>query len=91
MLATMRAVFKAAFTGRDNETTDIARVLWALSMLVMLGLQVVNFRGFDIHAFATSASLLLASGGAAVAIKAHTEPPSTGGSRAISTPKPDGR
>lgn len=69
---------RTAITGKDNTSTDIGRVLFGASVVVVLGLEifVVAVRGtaFDVVSFAGAVSALLVSGGAGIAIKGHTEP-----------------
>ena len=65
------------FTGRDNATLDLGRVLWALTCVCGLGLSawhVIHGRGFDMVAFGTMGAALLAGGGIGIGAKAHTEP-----------------
>ena len=75
----MRDLFRTAFTGQDNVSIDIGRVLWAGTMaaLGLLQAHAVAFlhQPFDPVAFSTGAGALLAAGGAALRVKAPTEPP----------------
>lgn len=65
------------FTGRDNTTWDLGRVLWAkmaLSYVALSAWQVTHGGAFEPVAWGTGAAALLAAGGAAIGLKAHTEP-----------------
>lgn len=68
----------SAFTGKDNVSADIGRMIWAfmaLFMCFMVGFSVI-FRGqlFDAIAFAGASAAMLTAGGAALAFKKTTEP-----------------
>ena len=69
---------KNLFTGGDNSTFDIGRVLWALACLVFMVLAVyaVMWKGqpWAPQDYGTGLGLVLAAGGAAIGFKAHTEP-----------------
>lgn len=65
------------FTGKDNLTWDLGRVLWAKMALAYVGLSgwhVIHATAFDPVAWGTGAAAVLAAGGAAIGLKAHTEP-----------------
>ena len=65
------------FTGKDNKTIDVGRVLWASSVLSFLGMGfygIYKGQAMDYIAFGTGAAALLAAGGAALGMKAKTEP-----------------
>ena len=66
----MRVFLKNIFTTLDNNTFDIARVLWALSIMVAMSLSiyvvVVRNAPWAIIEFGTGIAALLAAGGAAV-------------------------
>lgn len=66
------------FTGVDNHTFDIARVLWAVSCLTFLILAivhvVVNKAPFDAQNFGLGAGGVLAGGGIGVGTKSNSEP-----------------
>jgi hypothetical protein len=70
--------FRLALTGPDNQTWDIARVLWALGVFSYLGMAVWSVVGLhnppDLMAFGGGFGVVLAAGGAGVAVKSHTEP-----------------
>ena len=65
------------FTGKDNKTLDIGRVHWFAMTAGYLGLSgwhVYSTGAFDAVPWATGAAAVLASGGAALGLKANTEP-----------------
>ena len=65
------------FTGRDNQTLDIGRVLWAVGCLVFFVLSIHStFKGqpFDAVAWGSGFAAVLAGGGAALGFKSYTEP-----------------
>ena len=66
------------FTSKDGRSFDIARVLWALSIIWFLGLAtysvVVNKALFDALAYGTGGAALLAGGGIGVGAKRKDEP-----------------
>jgi hypothetical protein len=67
------------FTGADNQTLDLGRILWFKMSLAYIGLTafhiIAHHAAFDPVAFGSGAAAVLAGGGAGVAIKANTEPP----------------
>lgn len=70
-------LFKHSFTGRDNETFDIGRLLWALSVLAYIGIciyAVYKGQQFAAAEFGGGLSAQLAGGGFGVAVKGKTEP-----------------
>jgi hypothetical protein len=75
------AGLKQMFTGKDNKTLDLGRVLWAMSVVSFLA---IGFYGIykgnpmDYLGFGTALAALLAGGGAAIGLKAKTEPGSEG-------------
>jgi hypothetical protein len=69
--------FKHIITGIDNQTVDVARVLWIIGALSFLGLSAFDiYRSghFDMANFALAYTGLLTGGAAGVRIKAITEP-----------------
>lgn len=73
----MKKIITDWFTGIDGKTYDIGRFLWFASVLVFLGCAVYALsrgQNWDAVAFGTGLGLVLAAGGAAVAIKSNTEP-----------------
>jgi hypothetical protein len=75
------AGLKQMFTGKDNKTLDLGRVLWAKAVIAFLA---IGFYGIyegnpmDYLAFGTGLAAVLAAGGAAIGLKAKTEPGSEG-------------
>ncbi len=70
-------MMKQLFTGKDNETLDIGRVLWALSVVSFIGFAFLGLyleKPTDYIAYGTGLSALLAAGGAALNLKKDTEP-----------------
>ena len=68
---------KQLITGIDNQTVDVARVLWVVGVIAFLGLtgfQVYKTGAFDMVNYSMAYSGLLAGGAAGVKIKASTEP-----------------
>jgi hypothetical protein len=64
-------------TGADNETADIGRVLWALSFLIGMGIELAAFytgRAFDLQSYGIGVGALMAGSGGALMLKAKTEP-----------------
>jgi len=71
-------VIKQAFSGADNDTWDIGRILWAIGTLVFLGISwdayVHRGQAFAPQDFGIGLGSLLSGGGAALWLKAKTEP-----------------
>lgn len=79
----MFQAFKHMFTGVDNMTWDIGRILWAkLSVVYCLitGYQAYAHGAFDPQSWAIGASAILAGGGGSLALKSKTEPRDVGSS-----------
>lgn len=74
----IKKFFMDSFTGEDNQTFDLGRLLWAVGVLALLGLTVysVVFKGavFSATEFGLAFAGLLMAGGGALAFKRHTEP-----------------
>ena len=74
----MKSILIHLFTGQDNTTFDIGRVLWALSVVVFLVLAIfaVVYKGqsWNPQDYGTGLGLVLAAGGAALGFKASAEP-----------------
>lgn len=77
------------FTGKDNVTPDLGRVLWALGVVAGLVLfayaVVVRGQPFDWPSFGVGLGAALAAGGATLWLKRSTEPETAQGPA-----KPDG-
>lgn len=65
------------FTGKDNLTPDIGRILWALGVvayIVYAGWDVIHSGHWDAMSYGTGLGLALAGGGLGIGAKAKTEP-----------------
>lgn len=65
------------FTGKDNQTHDIGRVLWFIGVVAFIGFSAfrVYTKGeFDAIGYGTGLGGLLAGGGLGINLKAKTEP-----------------
>jgi hypothetical protein len=72
----MSQIIKQLLTGKDNETYDIGRVTWLISIVAVIALafyQVMN-NAVSIRELAESLGIVSAAGGASVAMKGKTEP-----------------
>ena len=73
----IKEIILQTFTGADNKSIDVGRILWAMSVVSFL---VMGFYGIwkgqviDYLAFGTGISAIMAAGGAALGFKAKTEP-----------------
>lgn len=68
---------KHCFTGADNETFDIGRVLWALAFIIGVSLHVymtLTGKPYDLQSYGLGIGALLVGGGAALKLKDTTEP-----------------
>ena len=68
---------KHCFTGADNATYDIGRVLWALAFLIGLIMHVymtLTSKPYDLQAYGLGIGAILLAGGAALKMKDSTEP-----------------
>lgn len=68
---------KHIFTGIDNQTVDVSRVLWIVGMLTFLGYagyEVYKSGHFNMTDFSLAYGGLLAAGAAGVKIKESAEP-----------------
>jgi hypothetical protein len=69
--------FQKLFTGADNATWDIGRILWAKVTIVYCALtsyHAVKNGVLDPQSWAIGAGAILASGGGALGLKSKTEP-----------------
>ncbi len=72
--------FFEVFTGKDNASLDMGRILWAMGVLVFFALSIHSvWHGnvFDPIAWGSGFGAILASGGAALWMKQSTEPGTT--------------
>lgn len=70
-------MFFGAITAKDNQTIDLGRVLWLQGMLLYFVLTLWDLHkngDFDATNWATGFGIALAAGGAALGLKAMTEP-----------------
>ncbi len=71
----MKNILKQLFSGKDNLTLDLGRILWALMAITYMVVTFVRSDNpLDFVVWATGAGIILAGGGGALALKAHTEP-----------------
>ena len=73
--------FKHLFTGIDNKTWDIGRILWAKLSIVYCALtsyHAVKTGVLNPQDWAIGASAILGGGGAAIGLNAKTEPSDAG-------------
>jgi hypothetical protein len=73
----MKSVMLNLLTGKDNQTFDIARVAWMISLLAVLfvaGYEVVMHGMVSLRELAESLGIVSASGGASVWAKKDAEP-----------------
>lgn len=78
----MKKFFKDLFTGKDNRTYDIGRVLWFQSIQAFMGISIYAiYKGgtFDPVLWGAGLAALLGGGGAAIGLKSTTEPADTNG------------
>lgn len=71
---------KHLITGADNQTVDVARVLWIVGVIAFLcftGYEVYKSGHFNMSDFALAYSGLLTAGAAGVKIKESSEPRAT--------------
>jgi hypothetical protein len=64
-------------TGKDNQTHDIGRYLWAAGVLVYLGLSIfaiIKGQPWNPTEYGIGLGAVLAGGGAGIALKVKTEP-----------------
>lgn len=77
MFKRLKALIYQTFTGKDNKTLDLGRILWAKGVLLFFALSIYDIsRGgmFDPSTWGVGLGAVLAAGGAAIAMKAGTEP-----------------
>ena len=73
----MRSLWVTLFTGKDNKSLDIGRVIWLLSVLSFIAFAFLGLymdKPTDYIAYGTGLAALLAAGGAALNLKSKTEP-----------------
>jgi hypothetical protein len=70
-------MWRCLFTGSDNATPDLGRVLWAklcAAYVVITLWSVARGAAFDPWIWASGAAVLLTGGGVALKVKETTEP-----------------
>ncbi len=73
----MHNVIRHCFTGHDNQTFDLGRVLWAFGVIAFIffaGYHVYSKGEFDAIGYGGGLGGLLAGGGASLGFKSKTEP-----------------
>lgn len=74
----LRKFLTHLFTGADNATFDVGRVLWAVVTVYAMVLQgvdvVINHVAMNIQGFATGMGVMFTTGAVGVAVKAGAEP-----------------
>lgn len=70
----MKNFIKQCFTGKDNETGDVHRVLIFIGSIVFFICSMWNINTFNPISFATAFGLILAGGAGALRLKQSTEP-----------------
>lgn len=73
----MKKFFRDIFTGKDNRTYEMGRVLWFQSVQAFVLISVYSiYKGneFDPITWGAGIAALIAGGGAAIKLKADTEP-----------------
>lgn len=71
-------LFRHMFTGTDNQSFELGRVMWALTVLSAIVYQGVALafknQEFDVTDFGTGMGIILAAGGVGVAVKDIANP-----------------
>lgn len=73
----MIAIIQKLFSGKDNLTPDLGRVLWALGVLTFIGISIASiFKGqpWEPEQYGIGLGAVLAGGGAGIGFKKETEP-----------------
>lgn len=74
----MRTFLKTMLTGKDNQSADVGRVIWALNAVALVGYTGWSVIGahdaFNAITFATASGAIMAAGAASLGLKASTEP-----------------
>jgi hypothetical protein len=69
-------IIKQLLTGKDNNTYDLGRVTWLISLVAVIALALYETTHVtvSIRELAESLGIVSAAGGASVAMKSKTEP-----------------
>jgi hypothetical protein len=72
----MNEILRQLLTGKDNNTYDIGRVTWLISIVAIITLAFYEgmHNTVSIRELAESLGIVSAAGGASVAMKSKTEP-----------------
>lgn len=73
----VRRFLLTAFTGADNKSADMARIVWAagvFGLIIFEGIAVWRGAAFEPMSFAGALSTLAVGHGASLALKGNTEP-----------------
>jgi len=76
----MRKFLRDLFTGKDNKTWDLGRVMWAKGTVVYFAMTLYSlYKGIAVDPlnWATGFGAILAAGGAAIMLKKNDEPAPT--------------
>ncbi len=79
-----KTIILHTFTGVDNTTIDVGRILWVAGGLAFLGCAAYALykgQAWDAVAFGTGFGLILAGGGGALMMKKGTEPSARDGDK----------
>ena len=77
MMRHIKKFLRDLFTGRDNKTWDLGRIMWAQGFVVYCAISVYSlYQGLAIDPmnWASGLGLILAGGGAALKLKQSSEP-----------------
>lgn len=77
MMRHIKKFYKDLFTGRDNKTWDLGRIMWAQGFAVYCAISIYSlYQGLAIDPmnWASGLGLILAGGGAALKLKQSSEP-----------------
>ena len=77
MFKKLKDLIFQTFTGKDNKTLDLGRILWAKGVIIFFGISIYDiYNGgvFDPSSWGIGLGAVLAAGGAALGFKASTEP-----------------
>ena len=70
-------IWQHLFTGKDGETYDLGRILWAVAavgFVVFAAIAVLHGKDFNPQDYGIGAGSLLGGGGAGIGLKSKTEP-----------------
>ena len=76
-MITLRRLITNTFTGKDNKTIDVGRIIWMMGAVTFIGCTIAEIYitgKWDAIAFGTGFGAVLAAGGFALKMKEGTEP-----------------